>query len=331
MACPEYDKTAPLLNGEVKAEGIELSFIPVRPAEAHRMALEGDKNIDISEMSISHYMISKSMNRETNFTAIPVFPMRSFFYTQLLYNVDSGIDSPGSIKGKKIGVQEYGMSLALWIRGVLQHEFGVLPTDVEWFLERGPGQRVGDALGFTPPGGVKISQVRPGSDLMTMLENGEIDIAFPYPGVWRTGFDAAKPDTNEAPGASAGSLRPLFSDPKAEGIRYFRKTGIFPINHLIVVRDEILEHHPWVYESLLNSFERSKAISYSKSMEMSQRPNNFVWLDSLLDEVNQIFGSDPFPYGIKANEKVIEAAIQFSFEQGLSKRKLSISELFASG
>jgi 4,5-dihydroxyphthalate decarboxylase len=326
IACPEYDKTAPLLNGEVKGDGIEFSFLPVRPAEAHRMMLEGRKDIDVSEMSISYYLISKSMGK-ANFTAIPVFPMRSFFHTQLLCNADSAIESPSSIKGKRIGVQEYGMSIALWIRGILQHEFGVLPSDLEWFLERKPGQTVGDALGFIPPSNVKITHLaQTGNDLMTMLQNGEIDVAYPYPSVWRTRLDEARSQRERN-----DKVRTLFQNPKEESIRYFRKTGIFPINHLIVIRDEILAREPWVAGSLYRSFEESKSLSYEKAAKMAEKPNNFVWLDSLLDEVREIFGEDPFPYGIKRNTNVLEAVTRFSHEQGLSIKKLEVSALFAPG
>jgi 4,5-dihydroxyphthalate decarboxylase len=323
LACPEYDKTEAILNGEVKPEGIELSASKFLPADAHRGMLK-DAEYDVSEMSISYYLISKSQGKAI-FTAIPVFPMRSFFHVQLVCNSESGINSPFEIKGKRIGVQEYGMSLALWLRAVMQHEFGILPSDLEWFLERQPGQTVGDAIGFTPPSNVTVRHIQPDSSITNMLDKGEIDLAFPYPSFWRTRLDRPARSQDE----SSRRIHLLFPNPKEESIRYFRKTGLFPINHVIVIKNKVLERAPWIASSLLEAFERSKQISYERSAQISEMPNNFVWLDSLYKEVHQIFGIDPFPYGVKKNEKILEAVTTYSHEQRLAKRKLDITELFA--
>lgn len=292
------------------------------PAEAHARMLK-DQEFDISDMSMSHYLTSKLAGRAP-FTAIPVFPMRRFFHTEMLVNTDSGINIPGDLKGKKVGIQEYGMTMALWTRGVLEHEFGVKPTDIDWFLERSPGDKVGDSINFAPPADVRIHQVPKDSSLMVVLEKGEIDAAFHYPRIFKT----RRERETRLDQSFFAKTKTLFENPKQESIRYYKKTGFFPINHTIVVKNEILKENPWVALSLYEAFLKAKKLSYEKVISRRGWPTNFIFLDNLVDEVKEIFGDDPFPYGLKANEKILEAMIIYSYEQGLTPRKARLDELF---
>jgi 4,5-dihydroxyphthalate decarboxylase len=322
LGSPVYDRTEPLQTGEVKPEGIDLVYLQMPPAEAHARMLRSSE-FDVSEMSMSFYMMAK-LSGKASFTAIPIFPMRSFFHTKVVVNPDSGIHSPADMKGKRFGVQEYGMTLALWLRGVFRHEYGIDPTDLEWYFERNQQDSVGNSIGFKPPDEVRAHQISPDTDLMTMLAHGEIDAAFPYPDYWRTSRDRRGNTSRQR----VQKVEPLFSDPKAEAKRYFAKTGFFPINHVIVVRDEILNSYPWVAQSLFEAFSRAKEVSYSRSAKSVDQQTNFVWLDSLFQEVSDVFNGDPYPYGIEANRKILDAMAAYSFEQELTPHKATLEELF---
>lgn len=324
LACPPYDRTLALRTGEIQPEGIDLNYVSLSPAEVHQRMLK-NQEFDASEMSVSFYLIAKSLGK-ANYTGIPIFPMRTFFHTQLVVNSDSGIKTPSDFKGKRVGIQEYGMTLALWLRGILLHEFGVAPQDVNWYLERSPGKKVGDSIGFTPPAEISITQVKENTDLMTMLYNGEIDAGFPYPMHFKTHLDR----TSDLRSEPSGKIVNLFPDPKAEAIRYYKKTKLFPINHVIVVKDEILKQYPWVALNLYDAFAASKELSYRTLYERRDDPTNLIFQSNLYDEVRSIFGEDPFPYGLTKNKQILEAMISYSHEQGLIPRKLGFQELFAS-
>ncbi|MHB8566361.1 MAG: ABC transporter substrate-binding protein [Nitrososphaerales archaeon] len=322
LASPAYDRNKALLTGDVQPEGIDLNYITMAPPQAHSRMLK-NQEFEVSDMSLSFYMISK-LSGKAPFTAIPVFPMRKFFHTELAINTDSGIRSPSDLKGKKIGVLEYGMSLALWLRGIFQHEFGVHPSEMEWFVERGPGKGVGDTFGFKPPSNVKIQYVPENTDLTTMLEKGEIDATFPQFTFWKTQMDRSRNLNID----SGGKVRLLFPNQKEESIRFFRKTGIFPINHTVVIRNDVLEKNPWVAVNLFEAFQKSKEKSYEKVQAELREPSNYVWLDDLVREVKDVFGADPYPYGIRKNKSILDTITNYSFEQGLSPRKAEMADLF---
>lgn len=321
LASPAYDRNEALRTGEVQPEGIELNYLTMSPPQAHSRMLK-NQEFEVSDMSMSFYMIAK-LSGKAPFTAIPVFPMRKFFHTELAVNVDSGVKTPSDLKGKRIGVLEYSMSLALWLRGILKHEFGVNPSDMEWYIERRPGRGVGDTFGFKPPTSAKIHYVEEDTDLTTMLEKGEIDAAFPQFNFWKTQMDRSKDLHLEK-----GKVKLLFPNQKEENIRFYKKTGIFPVNHTVVIRNDILEKYPWVARSMFDAYQKSKQISYGQMDARMREPTNYVWLDDLVREVRDVFGSDPYPYGIQKNKMILDTITSYSFEQGLSPRKAEMSDLF---
>ena len=322
LASPAYDRNEGLFTGEVQPEGIDLNYLIMAPPQAHSRMLK-NQEFDISDMSMSFYMISKLLGKAP-FTAIPVFPMRKFFHTELAINSDSGIKTLSDLKGKRVGVLEYSMSLALWLRGIFLHEYGVHHSEIEWYVERAPDKGVGAAFGFRPPSSAKIHYVPETTDLTTMLENGEIDAAFPQFNFWKTQMDRSRSLGETTP----GKVKLLFPNKKEECIRFYKKTGIFPLNHTVVIRNEILEKHPWVAMSLYEAYMKSKQLSYDKVQATMREPTNYIWLDDLTREVQETFGPDPYAYGIKKNEKILDAITSYSFEQELSPRKAKMEDLF---
>jgi len=316
LACWEYPRTAPILSGEVVPEGIELVATKSHPADTFWRAFRlGD--FDVTEMSLAFLMISVSRG-ERRWWAIPVFPCRSFFYTWILCNRSIGIRSPRDLVGKRFGVPEYQMTAAVWIRGILEEEFGVKPEDMEWFQERTEHR-----IPIKTPDGVRINIIPKDKNIREMLLNNELD-AILYGGAGQL-VDRSSITLHRNP-----SLHWLFDDVITEEMRFYRKTGIFPINHVIVVRRDLLEKHPWVALNLYNAFEEAKQLSYMSNEEAFDfvTAPNLVWYRQHLIRQEEVFGKDPYPYGFKANKQTLSKLSQYLYDQGLTERKVEPEELF---
>ena len=226
IALSDNERTRPLLEGRVAPQGIKLVPTMVHPSEMFWRQLRFAE-FDVSEMSMSSLIIATSRG-DTRWVAIPVFTMRKFFYTSIIVRNDSGITTPAELRGKRLGVPEYQQTWAIWSRGILQHEFGVHARDIEWFMERNPDKSHGGATGFTAPPGVRVNQIPPTTNMGEMLLRGELDGALHYL-VEKNLVDRSTVDVS-------GVTHYLFPDPAAEGRRFYAKTGLFPINHTVVVR-----------------------------------------------------------------------------------------------
>lgn len=316
LACWDYPRTRPILEGEVSPEGIDLIPSKSSPADTFWRAFRiGD--FDVTEMSLASMMISLSRGQR-RWWAIPVFPCRSFFYTWIMCKSNSGFKSPKDLRGKRFGIPEYQMTAAVWIRGIFEDEFNVKPEDFEWYQER-----VEHRIPVKIPEKVRINTVKPDKNIRDMLAAGELD-AILYGGAGQL------VDRSQTPLHRNSNFRWLFEDVQNEEERFFKKTGIFPINHVIVVRKEILEKHPWVAVNLYMAFERAKQLSYQldeKVHDFVSAPN-LIWYRSHLKEQEKIFGQDPYPYGFKANRHVLDKLSDYLFKQGLAERKVEPEELF---
>jgi 4,5-dihydroxyphthalate decarboxylase len=241
--------------------------------------------------------------------AIPVFPSRVFRHGYFFINTAKGIEQPSDLKGKRGGVPEYSMTAAVYMRGLMQHEFGVKPGDVEWV--QGRTARLRHAL----PADVRLAQAPPGAELGDLLERGEIDflITANNPLSFRRG---------------APNVRRLFPDYREREQDYYRRTKIYPIMHTVVIRREIVERDPWVALSLYKAFCQSKDYCYRLLLETGSPKASFAWLQPMIEEEQAIIGLDWYPYGIEQNRPSIEALLQYTNEQGLSERRLKIEELF---
>ena len=255
-------RTYPIMDGKIAPDGIDLVCSPVHGSELFWRQLHfGD--FDISEMSMSSLMMAIASG-DRRWVGIPVFTTRKMFHTWILVRKDRGIDKPSDLKGKKIGVPEYQQTAALWSRGILQHEFGVSPTDIgEWWMERNPEHSHGGKMGFKAPPGVKLSYIPTSTDMGEMLLEGKLDGALLYLAGTNNLVDRSQADLNKHP-----DFKLLFSDPLAEGARYFAKTGIYPINHGMVIKREIAEKHPWAVLNILKAFDQANARSEEHTSEL---------------------------------------------------------------
>jgi len=318
IALSDNERTRPLTQGRVKAQGVRLIPTVVHPSEMFWRQLKY-ADFDISEMSLSSLFIATARG-DRNWVALPIFTSRTFFHTNILVRTDRGIVSPADLRGKRVGVPEYQQTAALWSRGILEHEFGVKASEIEWFMERGVEKSHGGATGFKPPEGVRLNQIPPTTNIGEMLVNGQLDATLLYI-TNRNLVDRSTIDLG-----SVDVIRPLFPDRQAETARYFAKTGIYPMNHTVVIRRELYERHPWLALNIYHAFVEAKKIGERDAAEML-----VSWFDTgLLDAAGQsALKADPKAYGIKATRNVLETISMYVHEQGLTDRRVGVEELFA--
>ncbi len=319
IALSDNERTRPITQGRITAQGLRLIPTVIHPSEMFWRQLKyGD--FDISEMSLSSLFIATARG-DTRWVALPIYTSRMFFHTNILVRKDSGILVPSDLKGKRVGVPEYQQTAALWSRGILQHEFGVSARDIQWFMERGPEKSHGGATGFVPPEGVRLNQIPASTNIGEMLVKGELDATLLYLNN-RNLVDRSTIDLDAADG-----IEPLFRDRLVETTRYFKKTGIYPINHTVVMKRELYEKHPWIALNLFHAFVAAK-----KDVERESAENLQSYLETGLVDVAARDGlsADPKAYGVQASREVLETISRYVHEQGLSSRRVGVDELFAS-
>jgi 4,5-dihydroxyphthalate decarboxylase len=311
-------RTRPVLDGKIEPEGIELRSTAVHGSELFWRQLRFAE-FDVSEMSLSSLLMLTASGKSP-WWALPIFTSRQFFHTGILVRSDRGIEKPQDLKGKRVGVPEYQQTAALWARGALKHEFGVDPMDCEWWMERVGERSHGGAVGFTPPPGLNFNRIPAEKSIGSMLLNGELDATLLYL------TDSNLVDRSRVDLSGNPIIKPLFADREAEGARFYKSTGLFPINHGVVVRRSILEQHPWVAQSLFDAFNKAKNAAHDRLLSLT---GVYSDLGLLPAEDRANLEIDPYPYGIKANQNVLETVTRWSNEQGLTPRVMSLEEVFA--
>ena len=327
LAMTPYDRVLPLINGEVKPDGITFEYMGM-PGGVPRVFYEQIKfqRYDISEMSMSSFLRMRSIRWP--YRMIPVFHNRIFSYAGINIRLSSGIrrDHPEDLKGKRFGIRDYQQSIGLWTRGILNMEFGIKPEDMVWYQERGKHfshTGVSSQAGLSIPPTVNLNYAK--TDLGEMFLRGELDASASHTvdvvKNFVSGIDRQPVNLTEN-----SDIVTLFTDPKQESVRYFKKTGVYPPHHTTAVRESILEEHPWVAISLMEAFEESKRLAIERLRR--RPPTLLVFGEDYLKEIDSIFGPDPFSYGIKSNSRALDMAQTFSVEQGLTERKQPLDEIF---
>lgn len=306
LACGDYEIVRPLKDGTVKPDGIELSVLTDMDATTRHWRTIRNHEFDISELSMSSYLMAKS--RGQAFTAIPIFLHRRFRHGFIFVNADKGIHKPKDLISRKVGVNTFQATANLWMRGILEHDYNVPHKKLHWVVEKE------EAVAFTPPADLMWTRTPPGKTLETMLAEGELDAVL-HPNV-------LTPILEKDP-----RVKRLFENYKELEIDYYKRTGIFPIMHTTAIKQEIVDQHPWVPVNMMLAFERAKEIAY-KRME-NPRIVPLAWFRSALEEQEHILGKDPWVYGLgEANRKNLETLIRYSYEQGLIGRQIPLEELF---
>jgi 4,5-dihydroxyphthalate decarboxylase len=318
------DRVEPLCTGEVEPEGIELIPTYSDPSETFWRQLTFWE-FEFSEMSLSSYLIAKSHGADM--IALPIFPSRRFMHMEHSIHVDSGIKEPGDLVGKRIGVGEYQQTASLWFRGIMEHDFGVSQYKVDWYMERSEELSHGGATGFKPPEGIKFHRIPEDKSLASMLVNHELDSA--------TVGRAFRAESNivdrstiiRARDADWSKVKPMFPNRIEEAKRFVKKWGFLPANHAYAIRGDVYRANPWIAFNLYTAFVKSKEVAQKRLAESI--PSALIFGPEYLKMTREIFGEDPYPYGVKANRDMLQTIIDFSFEQGLTPEKAKIEDLFA--
>src|SRR5438093_2488213 len=304
LACGDYDFLRPLINGEIQPQGIDLNVLTMASPERHGRMLR-NQEFDVCELSLVGYLVER--DRGCNYNAIPVFPHRRFRHQYMVKRTGCGIDKPSDLNGKRIGLDTLQNSAGLWMRGILQDHYGVDLKTIEWWCQEE------EDVAFQPASWMKVRRVPAGKDIDRMLLEGELEAAI-------------YPETLPSVRSGSPKVALLFPRTREAEIDYYRRSGIFPIMHTVVIRKEILEQHPWVAVSVMQAFQQAKDLCYRHM----QDPRNLalVWASEVLREQKEAMGADPYPYGLELNHQALEAVVRYEHEQGMLAKRPAVEELF---
>jgi 4,5-dihydroxyphthalate decarboxylase len=312
LATTDYDHVRDLMNGVVRAEGIVLTGF-VLPVEEVFFRFIKNREWDVSEMSFGKFIAYASQGNSP-FIGIPVFPSRVFRHSAFYVRADRGIASPKDLEGKTVGIPEWAQTAGIYARGFLSETAGVDLTKIKWVQagmnEAGREEKVE----FSLPKGIQYSQRRD-SSLSAMLLSGELDAAISarVPAAFMTG---------------GHEIVRLYPDYRADEKCYYDATGIFPIMHVIAMRRTVFEHYPWAAMNLFKAFEQAKERSLERIQDLTASRIPVPWASAIAGEWSASFGADPFPYGLEANQRTLEAFCQFSHDQGVTAKRLTPDDLF---
>jgi 4,5-dihydroxyphthalate decarboxylase len=314
LGCCDYDRTKAVFDGRAAVEGCEVLPVAIEPEEAFHRAFSSQE-FDVSEISISSHTLMTSRG-ENAYVGIPAFVSRLFRHSGIYIRTDRGIERPQDLAGKTIGLPEYQITANVWIRGILQDDYGVKPETIHW--RRGgleePGRLERAPLKLPP--NIELKQVSDGKTLSGMLEAGELD------GV----ISARAPSCFER---GAPNVARLFPDYRRTEEDYFRRTKIFPPMHIIGIRKTLVERHPWLAVSVLKAFLRAKELTMYELGQIGHLFVSLPWGVSEFESARRLMGKDYWSYGFEANRHALETFTRYHHEQGLSARKVAPEELFA--
>jgi 4,5-dihydroxyphthalate decarboxylase len=314
FACGIYDRTIPLLTGEVRVAGVELTYVPIDDPRAIFDRMAGGEEFDLAEMSLSEY-VCRYVAGECPFVALAVFPSRVFRHSMITVNRRT-VAVPADLAGKRIGVPLYTMTAAVYIRGLLQHDYAVDLGGVRWVqgaINHATSHGNPAAMPLLRP--VNIEQNRSGRSLSDLLDAGELDaiMGTDMPDAMRTNPDIVR----------------LFPDFRQVEQDYYRRTHIFPIMHTVVVRRSVFERDPSLGERLYTAFTAAKDRASERMRRVGTLAYMLPWMIDDIEEIDRVFGGDPWPYGVAANRPTLDALVTYLVEQNLIAHAVPIDDLFA--
>lgn len=314
FACWNYDRTAALRDGRICPDGIDLNCLDL-PVEETFFRMLRHREFEVAEMSLSSYVMSL-FTPQRPFIAIPVFPSRVFRHSCIFVHAASGITQPSQLAGRRIGTPEYQITAGVWLRGIVADDYGVpvaSPTYVTGGEEQ-PGRPEKQPLDL--PSTIRVERIGPAQTLSAMLAAGDIDAL----------YTARTPSTFIPRDARVRRLFENFGEVERE---YFRRTQIFPIMHVVVIRRDVYEQSPWVAQSLFKALSAAQRATYADLTETAALKAMLPWLPAHLEETRREMGEDYWPYGLERNRHTLDTFLRYSFEQGLSRQRLAPEDLFA--
>ena len=313
IACGNYDRTRAIRDGTVKVEGCAVTYLPLYPEEIFHRVFKFQE-FDVSEISFSSYLRTVAAGTSA-YVGIPAFVSRIFRHSSMYIRDGAGIEKPQDLRGKRIGVPEYQITAVVWMRALMQHEYGVQPSEIHW---RSGGQEQPGRHERTPLKSIKGVDLQPIGDdrtLVGMLRDGELDALF----------------TARAPSSFVKGephIAKLFPNSRAAEMAYYKKTRLFPIMHLVGIRKTLAKKYPWLATSVYKAFCEAKALAMIDLRDVNALMVTLPWLVAETDETSAIMGEDFWKYGVTENMPEIEALTQYVYEQGLTERKVKVEELF---
>lgn len=308
LAVGDYEIVRALKEGTIEADGIELNVMTNMDSTTRHWRFLRNGDFDVAECSCSSYLVAR--DQDMPFDGIPIFLHRRFRHGFIFINTHKGIKKPEDLKGRKVGVKQYQSSAQLWMRGLLEHQYRVPHRSIEWFSE------LDESIEFEKPDDLHLERLPNNKSVEKMLVSGELD-AVMHPDLIQPLIDGDK------------RVGRLFSNFKEEEKAFFRRTGIFPIMHVLGIKREIVKNNPWVPINLYHAFNEAKALAMKRMVNPRIIP--LAWYREAWEEQENILGLDPWEYGMtKNNEKQLKLLVDFSREQGMIKRDISLDELFLS-
>jgi 4,5-dihydroxyphthalate decarboxylase len=312
VALGDYDRTRALLDGSVQIDGVDPTYMTLNPEEMFFRAMRS-QDFDIAELSFSSYLVKHSRG-DCPYIAVPVFVSRAFRHTSMYVRKDR-IKRPEDLKGKRMGLPEYQLTAHVWARAILADDYGVQPEDVIWV--RGgidtPGRP--EKIKLQLPAGVRVESAPEGVTISEMLDRGDID-----------GFMAPRPPSGAA--LKNPQVGWLFDDPTAAAKDYYRRTGVFPIMHIVGVRKTLAAQHPWLPAAVFKAFSAAKAVAADKLADTSASKVMLPFVEEQLKAARESMGEDYWSYGVTAARKTLETFVRQHHAQGLSARLMSVDEVF---
>jgi 4,5-dihydroxyphthalate decarboxylase len=314
LACQDYDRTRALIDGRVRPEGIDLHIRVLRPRQTFQRMLE-TQEFHVSELSLASYAALKGRGA-CPFVAVPVALSKIFRHSCIYVRTDAGIAAPADLKGKRVGTSQYGSTALVFMRGMLQHDYGVAPSDLHWFMGGLNSATEPPLIGLDLPANVRLDLLGPGQTLEGMFAAGELDalLSIYIPSLFRKG---------------SPRIARLFPSFKQVEQDYYRRTKIFPIMHIVVLREDVYNEHPWAARSIYRAFAAAKDLALTGLYDTDALQLALPWLIDHVEEAWRVFGEDFWSYGLEPNRPALSAVGRFVHEQGLSPRVVSPDELFA--
>ncbi len=313
-----YKHVKALVDGRIGVDGCDLQFELDKIGNLNSHIFSGPQTRGVTEVGLAPFMLAYANDGFRDYSLLPIFPLRTFRHKSIFVSIDSGIESPEQLKGKRVGTPGYSQTSLQWIRGMLQDEYGVRAEDIEWF--------VSDKDSAAPMSG-KVSknenvfpeslsvQIGPaGKDESDMLVDGDVDAL----------FHALEP---RAFAEGHPKVRRLFADVRATEQDYFSRTGIFPIMHAVAVRNDLVAKHDWLPAAVFNAYSAAKSAAYAEINKQSFF-ETLPWYAQEAESTKALMGENFFPYGVDPNRKTLETLFRYSYEQELASRELTIEELF---
>lgn len=313
IAVGDYDRMRPLVDGSVQIDGVDPVFMLLEPEEIFFRAFR-HADFDICELSMSSFTV-KTAAGDCPYVGVPVFPSRAFRHNSIYVRTDRGIARPEDLKGRRIGVPEYQVTANVWTRAMLEQDYGVKPSDVTWV--RGGYEDAGriEKISVTLPADVWVEDAPDGTTISGLLADGAIDALI-------------GPRAPSCFTAGHPHVAWLFADPAAAGAAWYRKTGIFPIMHLLGIRRSLAERHPWLPAAVMKAFEQAKARALAKLRDVAATKVTLPFVEEQLLAARRLMGEDFWSYGLEANRHVLQVFLQRHHAEGLSSRRLAPEELF---